>query len=343
MESLLRTTSAKRVAILSWPSQLALNCVRKLWMNKHTVFPILPLRNHRLVHLLAESRPDALCVHPELSLSDYVYIQENLGIPVIPLKDPGITLSPTIIEKPTLFESQTESSTIPIVERVDTIRLRNVLPDLPLLPYSTNWVFDAESANEIIFANGGTTPINPSTITVDVSTIDSLIALKNKNILDVSKTESIVVDLVSRNTDTEKVDKSLVEKKLGFLGLSRYANILGRIFVPQMGGSVTENMFVFNKSSEYIAVPGLKLTRDIKGDFSVSDSSRSIVVHGDVCDVGESVTPSRKERMKKKKIMQADWRIRRVPIAVYHKKRGFKGQIYYTTKHKGWSFYKSRY
>ena len=75
---------------------------------------------------------------------------------------------------------------------------------------------------------------------------------------------------------------------------------------------------------------------------SMTESSE-VKIHTDLVETGDMMTVTRRERMKKKRIMQADWRIRQVPLAVYHKKRGFKGQIYYTTKHKGWTFYKSRY
>ncbi len=351
---------AKRVCVLSWPSHLALNSIRHLWTNKHIVFPILPTRSHRLVHLLAESRCDTLLTDPAMPETDFVHIKDNLGVPVIRMSDRIPPINKT--SGPLLYESRTQTSTIPLVGEMNSLNWENMKLPFPgsILPYSTNWVFDAAFSEDVVFARSNGSLVTPQTIILDFSTIDSLLTRCERSWIDTSKTESIVVDICSRNSDVGKMNMKQLKEKVK--GLSSSARIFSRVFVPELGGLVAD-LSPLDKN-DYIVVPGFELDRSDSDDLLVKPASlpdityvgrpkSSADVFGEdgrmkiVTYLTESweseVLVPRRERLKKKRVMQPDWRIRQVPIAVYHKKRGFKGQIYYTTKHKGWTFYRSRY
>ena len=186
---------AKRVCVLSWPSQLALNSIRHLWTNKHIVFPILPTRSHRLVHLLAESRCDTLLTDPAMPETDFVHIKDNLGVPVIRMSDGISPINKTT--GPLLYESRTHTSTIPIVGEMNSLNWENM--KLPfsgsILPYSTNWVCDAAYSEDVVFARSSGSLVTPQTIIVNLSTLDSLLTRCERSWIDTSKIESSVVGI----------------------------------------------------------------------------------------------------------------------------------------------------
>jgi hypothetical protein len=329
MESFLRyaSGSAKRIGVLSWPSQLALNSIRKLWLNNHSVFPILPTRTHRLIHLLTESRCDFLLVHPDMP--DVSHIKDNLGIPIVPMTDTQPQLDEISANRTILFESRAHSS-IPVVGETKWSP-SSLLPQGSVLPFSCNWVFDAQSSRAVF--PDTFRPVSPNTLIVDVSTIDSLISNRDNGLVDTSSVHSVIVDMVSRDSDAVGLNMKQLREKLDLLASG--SELFARLVVPE-----TQLAELVPLGSEFDA-----RAVDMPKDFSFigrAKSASDVKLHFDVLETPETAV-SRRERMKKKRIMQADWRIRQVPIAVYHKKRGFKGQIYYTTKHKGWTFYKSRY
>ena len=362
MESLLRFANgkSKRVCVLSWPSQVALNSIRNLWSNNHIVFPVLPSRAHRLVHLLAESRCDTLLVDEKVPDNEFVNIRENLGVPVVNMVQTDSPKKATN-SRPFLFETRTYGSTIPIVgekKSMDTESIR--LPfSGSVLPYSSNWLLDAESSHEVVFTDSSKSSISPQNICVDCSTLDYLIGQTEQGVVDPSRTESIVVDIISRNAEVGRLSVKQLEQKLEIF---ERAKIFTRLFVPELGGVVADLKPI--DIPEYISVPGIELKITSSGgllakpatpkdaiyvgrpkasaDVFSEDGYMRLALDLTTEECSEVVVP-RRERMKKKRVMQPDWRIRQVPIAVYHKKRGFKGQIYYTTKHKGWTFYRSRY
>ena len=363
MESLLRCANGqtKRVCVLSWPSQLAFNSIKNLWMHQHTVFPVLPVRSHRLIHLLAESRCDTLAVDPKIPETLLVNIRENLGVPIVKISGGAIAHShnPTMSRKPYLYESRVYGSTIPVVGEATAEEKSSLSFSGSVLPYSSNWILDAECSEEVAFLDSTTKCISPQNICVDLSTIDSLLGQTEQGLIDPSKTQSIVVDVVSRNAEVERMNVNKLKKKFEIF---TNAKIFTRVLVPELGGLIAEISPI--DRGEYISVPGFDLKMKGSGDLQVRPDSDSKVTYvgrprasvdvfadGGYMQLGLDVTGEdslevpvpRRERFKKKRLMQPDWRIRQVPIAVYHKKRGFKGQIYYTTKHKGWTFYRSRY
>jgi hypothetical protein len=338
MESFFRYAggSGKRVCVLSWPSQLALNSIRKLWFNNHSVFPILPTRSHRLVHLLAESRCEFLLVHPDLP-ADFSHVKNNLGIPIVTMTDVHSDTHST--NNTILFESRANSS-IPVVGETNWSPASPFPRGSSILPFSSNWLFDAQSCDRSVFQDSG----SPDTLVVDLSTIDLLISNRDNGLLDTSNVRSVVVDVVSRDSDVTAITMKQLREKLDIL--AQGSKHFARLMVPE--ASLAETVPLGNEF-ECTGKNGVMLVKKDTENFSFIGRPKSMTessevkIHTDLVETGDMITVTRRERITKKRIMQADWRIRQVPIAVYHKKRGFKGQIYYTTKHKGWTFYKSRY
>lgn len=357
MESFLRTSGPMRVAVLAGPCRSALETIKTLWNHNHSVMSILPSRSRYLTHLLTEGRCGALVTDntgPEEALS----AASALGLPLISFAVNGTQSSPSINQR-VMVEGRVASSTIPLVASISAesfaiqvSRNRSILDEEgteTFLSLSRNWIIDAESCKSCFL---GDVDLAPTTVCVDADSVKIVEGLVAGGSLDTSSLKRIIYDVLDERIAAESIKEYLknlnkpiflrcivpevgpvahlvpLESFLGGFGdLRPIAGVEiridnGRLLV----GSA-------NRTCEYI---GREKTSEVsKGEFFETSFLDPSV------EVSHSVAG--RETRRKRRIMQPDWRVRQVPIAVYHKRRGFKGQIYYTTKHKGWSFYRSRY
>ena len=292
------------------------------------MFPILPNRSEYLTHLVTESKCDALVYTDEPLREACKTASRCLGVPLFNSErseQVNSTGARTVIQ-----ETQPASSLVPSAVTVPESQFgimvennKRILSQLagPIAPLSRNWFFDAETV-DCQFPDDR--DFDPRTVIVEsTADLDSV----PKGVTD------IVVDSPQSLTEIKKkFAETEAEVKLRFL-------------VPELG-PVADLASLEQVSSEGIqavrALPGFLLeTRENRLWAKRADSE--VWFRTSFSFAGETVESPKKSIGRKRKIMQPDWRVRKVPLAVYHKKRGFKGQIYYTTKHKGWTFYRSRY
>ena len=355
-----------RFAVLSTPSARAHTTIKALWSLGHTVFPILPHRARYLTHLLAESRANGLVMDGLMDgsfASDAKAAAASLGIHTF--TPVGSISTGTSSGSPVIIEARSPGSTIPMAALLSTPTFahqaainRDLLAltesSVPLL-MSSNWLLDSESLSKRTFLDISS-KATPDVIRVDADSVDTLIASIGNGLVDPSRLETVIFDVVSSADQIPNVDE--IGGKLAATGC---ANVKLRYIVPEYGpvaqlvplesanGGLT-NLKAVDGISLNVRDGKLCVAADIRYSLYIGREKttreainaegffESAIVESSPPAVSES-----KPLRRKRRIMQPDWRVRKVPIAVYNKKRGFKGQIYYTTKHKGWSFYKSRY
>ena len=358
MESFLRTSSPMRVAVLAGPSRSALETIKTLWNHNHSVMSILPSRSRYLTHLLTEGRCGAL-VTDNTGSEEARSAVSALGLPLIRYAVNESQNSPSINRR-VMVEGRVASSTVPLVASISAesfatqVSKNRSIVDAKgtetVLSLSRNWVIDAESFTYCFL---GDVACAPTTVCVDTDSLKIVDGLVAGGSLDISRVQRIIYDVLDERIAADSIKEDL--KKLN-------KPVFVRCIVPEVGpvaNLVPLESFLggfgdlkpvagveiridngrllvgsADRTSEYI---GRDRTSELsKGEFfETSFLDHSVEVSAD--SEAEKVT------RRKRRIMQPDWRVRQVPIAVYHKRRGFKGQIYYTTKHKGWSFYRSRY
>jgi hypothetical protein len=313
-----------------------------------------------LTHLLSESQCDTLVAVGDCKSDLLDNVKEWLGTTVIELPHMPKIDYPMIGK--VLVEGKMHASSVPLVAQIDNfeqhvLRNKKLLPRSPvMLPMTSHWLMDACTSECVIFESG-----KPNCITVDSLLLPLLLNACESGSIDVTCLDSVVFDIPQAGDS-----RLVVDLKTRLEALKAKA-IYGRLVVPEFG-----------PIADLIPIEGIKDLRSVMGlkDFKISVGHKDCLRVADVSgpespsivycnrpisstDATDSegyfqtcipavvnddiVSETRRQRWVKKKTMQPDWRVRQVPISVYHKKRGFKGQIYYTTKHKGWSFYRSRY
>jgi len=340
----------RKVAVFSEPSNSALNVIKSLWTNSQSaaVFPILPTRcASELSHLITESGCSDIITLGPSNVTEQVRDWLGVTIHCIGRKVPEITDSKI---GTLLVAGRAHTFSIGLVAEIENLesqisRNRKLLSSLtgPLMPMNRHWVLDSFSHDQIVYES-----TSPSSITVDSHMLSKLLSDCEKGDLDISKLENLVFDISADSISSETI------VKLKSIGAE---NILGRLLVPELGPiaelvpveTISDLKNLIGLGDFQISIDGDKrmqvtyVTDDVVYCNRESRTSEGRRFTTSISVMEESAVSTRKGRWMKKRIMQPDWRVRQVPVSVYHKKRGFKGQIYYTTKHKGWSFYKSRY
>ena len=314
-----------RLAVFGPASTEVHRMIQMLWSMDHSIFSILPNRATYLTHFLAEGRFDGLVIPSSLSGSaneKAMSASRCLGIPALKF---GMNHwkgnSPRPTHSRMMVEARLNGSSIPHITHVEPMqwetqieRNKKLLGNVPtVLPLSRNWLLDAESLNVAFHAN--TPSVTPNMVIIDPESVVDLVRDIAADRISVRNLERIVIDTPSPDEIVSALNPILLRqlRKLNLPVLVRYySSELGPVgdLVP-----VDETL----SDRTHVSVPALA--------------------------AADETAPTRENirRPGKRRIMAADWRVRKVPLAVYHKKRGFKGQIYYTTKHKGWTFYRSRY
>lgn len=358
LNAFLKTQPRSRICLVSPPSAAAFKLVQSIWEHGHSVFPILPHRARLLTHMIAESRASAIALPTNGLSKDVIETIESaskcLGVPVVRSDNEDIAKEQIVGNL--VLEARTPESIVPVTvalakESVDAqidsnkIVLQNCLSEL--MPFSFNWVLDACTVTNPIFLGTQSHPASPKHIIVDPVTVDTLIGAREQGTVVTDILRTVILDWPF--SDDSPVHRNEVVNKLKTLGSE---NILVRYSLPQLG---PVSSLVDIESGDDVAAINADIVLHKQGGNHTLCVDHS--VHLEYCgrvtgtesmrleiplDVGVSQkVPGRKSSRRRE--MRADWRINKVPIAVYHKKRGFKGQIYYTTKHKGWTLYKSRY
>ena len=267
-----------------------------------------------------------------------------LGLPLFSSCTLAAVTSPEVTRS-MIQETQSSSFMVPVAGMVSESQLAQrvasngkLLAALkkPIAPMSRNWVLDAETA-DCQFRDDEMT-FSPATVIVDeISDLDNL----------PSSVESIVYDISSFSQESLK---RLTERSLEL-----NVPVSLRFVVPEIGpvaALVPIAEFTSKGLSALQPVDGVELDIRENTMYVRAAVGGYLGRPGPALEDGwlrtlfsatERTDEPKSSTGRNRKIMQPDWRVRKVPMAVYHKKRGFKGQIYYTTKHKGWSFYRSRY
>jgi hypothetical protein len=339
-----------RLAVLSEPSSETHEAVMKLWKSNHSVFPIVPQKIGYLTHLLTESKCEGLIVQSgldEQSAEGASNSGRALGIPVLPLTNifpPND--DPYLLNRRIILEGQSKFSTVPLACLVEEPawscfidRNRQLFKShTQLLSLSKNWLLDAESFRCMYRSSR---PIEPETVVVDSASISTFLREVNAGRILRNRISKIVIDAPL------SFEADCVIEKDNLAPISDICpSVYVRYMVPEVGpvGDLVplHSLHEMNGQMENVTSPkrfSLYIGREATSKASLCEAGYFQTSFAPV----ERPELVKLERRKKRKIMAPDWRVRKVPIAVYHKKRGFKGQIYYTTKHKGWTFYKSRY
>ena len=357
LETFLRRADVPlRLAVVASPSRGTFNLIKKLWDANHTVFPIHPARCGYLNHLLTEGRCQGM-LSPMSSLDTTV---RQLNIPFV-----KYTVTDELSTKPSigslLLEGMFSGSSIPLAALVDAKILENhahvnrqVAGETgKVISFSKHWILDAvsfESHTEFLDDK----KVSPTTVIVDPELLGEFSSAINEGMISPDCIERVIISISeSFNTsslqeEVRKILPSVHRIDLRFI-VAEFGPIAKIIRLDSFNGFVSivahdsahvkvenENLLVSSpfKFSRYIGRPRTSQTCIRPDGFFVSPI-RQVSVPSEVVD--------KPLLRRKRRIMQPEWRIRQVPLAVYHKKRGFKGQIYYTTKHKGWSLYRSRY
>ena len=321
------------IAIAVEPNSIsAIRSLRSL-----NIFPTKPVGSSQLIHSLVEARAAAFITN-DTDIGKLV--QNCLGIPFLPIGNfasgenskggiilEGRTLGSSVLRaaliEPAAWEKQIENN-------------RSLLSVNAFLSLGRNWLLDQES-----FVNDSSD--FPETVFVDNESIGDLADQIQVGKICLEKLCKIIFDIPFidelPNLDSLK-------------DIAPNVNVSLRYSVPELGpfAHLIESTGWDPASVSLKPLPG----------FSISVSNNVLQVHHEALfkyigrDEGfenpfrtsiltETPAVVKEPLRRKRTIMQPDWRVRKVPIATYHKKRGAKGQIYITTKHKGWTFYKSRY
>ena len=335
----LKSGVPRRFALVSGPSWSAITAIEQMWANGHTVFPISGDDSRYLVHSLVEAKIEAIVCSQKDSLL-CVEANKSLGIPLLNLLPCGKGASaqhrlsvqrrlilqggPFAVSRAAYISP--ESWSAQIVSNGSVLQNAGLfLNGQVLLPLSKNWLLDFET-----FSDTNTVCLD---IADSVCRYDdhSLIVTVDKGSLPqyeefackFPKDHTVVFDMY---TESDYSLLPLLKSKEVWLRFVR-----GEIgpLAPLYKWTQTDPT---QMNSELFTSPPIQyLNRRTQGETTTP------ILKPDVFASANAQWTS------KRTIMQPDWRVRKVPMAVYHKKRGGKGQIYYTTKHKGWTFYKSRY
>lgn len=354
LDSFIRSIpSYGRLAVLAAPSRGTFSLIERLWDANHIVFPILPNRLEYVNHLITEGR----CRGILSPLSSLENVTRQLGVPLVKYTVPN-----TLLQKPSkigsvIVEGKYYDSSIPLAAQIDenvfriyAKRNREIIANSgKVISLSKHWVLDAVSLGSDAIFSDDELNLTPSTIIVDS---DSL-SLGTSVIRAEGNIERIII------TVSDSFCVSSLREELNSL-FPNVSQVDLRFFVPEFGPIarvVSLKSFEDLSSLAAHASVSVKLENEklmVSSAYRFSSyigrprTSEACLKSDGFFDTSISVKrPVEIERKatvrRKRKIMQPDWRVRQVPIAVYHKKRGFKGQIYYTTKHKGWTLYRSRY
>jgi hypothetical protein len=316
---------AMKLAVFGPASAEVRKMIQTLWSLDHTIFSILPNRGGYLTHFLAEGRFDGLLFPASLSdriREDAMSASRCLGIPALKFSLNRCSdrthsqLRPRI-----MVESQSKGSSVPRIKATDPSQWmmqiefnKQLLGNgSTVLPMSRNWLLDAESLDPVFQDNSSI--ISPSMVIIDQESAGDFVKGVESRSISVKNLERIIFDAPMPDDTGFRMNRSILRR------LERFdLPVHLRYMSPELG--------------RFGDLVPIKEALQDQRDASVQSSSWP---HG---------TASRTDntrRIGKRRVMAADWRVRKVPLAVYHKKRGFKGQIYYTTKHKGWTLYRSRY
>jgi hypothetical protein len=361
------TRQPKRLAVLSDPTHVCHKLIRSLWASDHSVFPILPNKYDYLSHLLTEGRCDGLLVSSTVAeqVSEAAHIAGKcLGVPVIPFSSENVdTFSDS--SGNVILEGVSSFSTVPCAvsikrsswySHVDRNKqYMNLSPDTTVMSVSRNWVFDAESFN---FSYPDLSKqITPQVVILDPVSMPEFHESIKRQQVHTQNIERIIVD-APLSYEASSIFTEETEDRLSNICRS----IFIRYIVPEVGPlgppipleqlkergldsipDFLDGEFDSKIENDKLLVRAVESFEYVGRQASTSSSFQDgIYFPFTLVPLKPPVGASSEQRVKRR-IMMPDWRVRKVPIAVYNKKRGFKGQIYYTTKHKGWSFYRSRY
>ena len=335
--------------MLSPPSLEAHQAIKKLWSMNHSVFPILPQKAPYLTHLMTESRCEGVLIPREgldESMKEAAGITGKcLGIPIIPFDDCGSVIDVT--DKGVILEAQSRFSTVPMAAGLNTQawasyieRNQRLFKDTQshVLSLGRNWLLDAESFKHSLYVPSSQgSMVAPEICILDTGSTREFLHAIEIGAISTEKIFQVVID-APLSFETESIIDDSTEE-LGRM----FPTLMVRFIVPEIG-PVGELVSIHSLSS----TPAWVDSRNGFSGYIGRELSSKEGLSGDglfatsfaLVKIPER---TRQRRIAKGRTMAPDWRVRKVPIAVYHKKRGFKGQIYYTTKHKGWTFYKSRY
>jgi len=365
-EFLRYSNSSLRLAVLSGPSSDAHQLIRSLWSQNHTVFPIVPHKSGYLSHFLTEGRCDALLVSPSLEnpITESAHIaSRSLGLPLIPFP-PKHTVSPASETLGTIIlESVARSSTVPLAGLIEGATLSSFIdrnrkfseisPSSAVLSFGLNWLLDAESFKPVF-----PSACVPEVVVLDCETVKPFLRDVADNRISAEKLHRIIFDAPLIHESLSLCDEDAMNSlkelgrpifvrhvvpELGPIGplvpLERFQEKQLQAVVetahPSISLRLEDNRLLVKSSARFSGYVG----RDLSSSQAFSEDG---FFQCSFAPAGRTSEQPREFR-RKRRTMAPDWRVRKVPIAVYHKRRGFKGQIYYTTKHKGWSFYRSRY
>ena len=362
LTTFLRTLSEPaRIAVLGEPSRTCLNAIRSVWQSGHIPFPILPSRGRYLTHLLVEAR--AAAVLTDAGSSELARASgRNIGVPVLEMSETPVALS--VPSGSVVFEGRSYLTSVPLAAMISSSswegqvevnkRVLGSMSSSNCVSLGRNWLLDAYSFEKGLVFPCTQNPPAPTFLVADLASLDRMSRLVEMGAISPSSVQAFVLDMPF---DDERVRMGKLENLIsGFLKSGQ--EILLRFSTPETGPvAQLQRLEEFGAPLKPIEEQQLTVTQS--GALQVSRNSathfslylnREDKLSDDVSREFTSsmlITPEpladRKSFSRKRKIMQPDWRVRQVPLAVYHKKRGFKGQIYYTTKHKGWTLYKSRY
>jgi hypothetical protein len=317
LEFLRSSKSARRLGFLTSPCENAFNLIRHVGGLNHIIFPLLPNKVGYLTHLMVESKCDAFIVGNSVdskTLEDAKITHRSLGIPlfnnvIAPLASyPASLPTGSLILANQPLDSSIPSTIVPTDFDSHVIRNKALMQEIQgtVLPWSRNWILDACSFDCVFVSRP---PVAPAVLIVEPATATEALASIKAGSVSTENLERIVLD-VPLAYESACILTTELEKLLTSLDRPVFL----RYVDPETG-----------PIGELVALAD---SRDLS--------------NSKFAPLREPPVEAR-ERRAKRRIMAPDWRVRKVPISVYHKKRGFKGQIYYTTKHKGWSFYRSRY
>jgi hypothetical protein len=348
LQSAIRPT---RVCLIGYPSSAGFRTVKSIWSLGHSVFPILPSRARLLTHWIAETRVGALVVDPNDSVADEVMTASRcMGVPVMDrVGELDVASTGTLI-----VEARASDWIVPVTVEISGDRLNEQImvnstlfqTAGKLMPFSFNWVLDACSCDgRVVFPGTRATPSVPTHLVVDPSTMDELVRLVEvEKTVALTNLDTVVIDwpfsddlIVEKNALVERVGEVFTPKNLVFRYTApQVGPVTGLVPADHSVDTVTpmSGKFKLRVDEKFLQVVS---TVPVEYIGRSSGDSSTIQIPLDLSPEESRV------RGRKRREMRAEWRVKKVPIAVYHKKRGFKGQIYYTTKHKGWTLYKSRY
>ena len=347
--------SPARLALVAPPSRVSFNLIKSLWRANHVIFPIVPDRSPYLNHLITESRCQGLLT----LIPGFDTTVRQLNVPLVKYTveqhfPPQSSIGSVIVE------GKYHGSSIPLAALIDRNAFekhkdynRKIIgPTETVLSLSKHWILDSVSfESESVFPDDAKP--SPSTVIVDSeSTTDLLQAIKDGKVGSASLDRLIVTvsDAISVNSLRDEIKKLPCAPRVDL-----------RFFVPEFGPVAPlvplnefEGVHSICRNDEACSLKiedeSLLVSSPFRFSYYISrPRTTETCFRSDgffVTHIRNEITPTlegKKSLRKKRMIMQGDWRVRQVPIAVYHKKRGFKGQIYYTTKHKGWTLYRSRY